>query len=74
MCVNLDPPNVSKPSQEGVYTNASEVTSESEDILINAKQKIPSGTRTATAEKTTSPLNASPARSVTDKAMQTVTE
>ncbi|VDK40090.1 unnamed protein product, partial [Taenia asiatica] len=72
--IRKDPPNVSKPSQEGVYTNVSEVTSESEDMLTNVKQRIPSGTRTGTAEKTTSPLNASPARSVTDKAMQTVAE
>ncbi|CDS43666.1 myeloid:lymphoid or mixed lineage leukemia [Echinococcus multilocularis] len=72
--IRKDPPNVTKPSQEGVYTNASEMTSESEDIITNVKQRIPSETRAATAEKTTSPLNASPARSVTDKAMQTVAE
>ncbi|VDM30521.1 unnamed protein product [Hydatigera taeniaeformis] len=72
--IKKDLASISKPSQEGVYTNASEVTSESEDILTNVKQRIHSGTLTATAEKTTSPLNTSPARSVTDKAMQTITE
>ena len=64
------------PSQEGVYATASDGTAtESEDILVNAKERIPSApNRIITAEKMTSPLNASPARSVTDKAMQTVIE
>ncbi|VUZ55133.1 unnamed protein product, partial [Hymenolepis diminuta] len=58
--------------QEGVYTNASEITSDSDDLLTNVKQRIPSGNRVNTAEKNTSPLNMSPAKSVTDKAMQTI--
>ncbi|KAM7532954.1 hypothetical protein Aperf_G00000122408 [Anoplocephala perfoliata] len=69
-----DPQNVSKPSQEGVYTNASELNSVSEDILTTEKQQSPPANRVNTAEKNTSPLNVSPARSVTDKAMQTVIE
>lgn len=63
-----------KSNQEGVYAAASEGTTESEDLLLNAKERIPSGNRIITAEKMTSPLKMSPAKSVTDKAMQTVIE
>nr|CDS26863.1 AFaDin (actin filament binding protein) [Hymenolepis microstoma] len=68
------PLNISKPLQEGVYTNPSEMTSDSDDLLTSVKQQIPSGNRVNTAEKNTSPLNMSPAKSVTDKAMQTIIE
>ncbi|VDO09661.1 unnamed protein product [Rodentolepis nana] len=68
------PLTISKPLQEGVYTNASEMTSGSDDQLMSVKQQISSGNRVNTAEKNTSPLNMSPAKSVTDKAMQTIIE
>uniref|UniRef100_A0A5K3FSM0 Ras-associating domain-containing protein n=1 Tax=Mesocestoides corti TaxID=53468 RepID=A0A5K3FSM0_MESCO len=72
---------------EGVYATPSEATTESEEILEAVKHRIPAHSRkqntsvddhtrkkTSTAEKMTSPLNGSPAKEVTDKAMQTVVD